>query len=480
MNLDTLTQLIKKNNPKADLELIERAYKFAEKAHEGQKRFNGEPYINHSLNTAITLAELNLDSITIAAGLLHDVPEDSDVTLEEIKKAFGDEIAGLVERITKLGTIKYRGIERYIENLRKMFIAMAEDVRVIFIKFADRLHNLRTLNALPRNKQLRIARESLEIYVPIASRLGIGQLKGKMENLAFSYVYPEEFAKLNDLISKQYKNRVELINKIKDNIEEKLKEAGIGALSIKGRTKHLYSIYKKLLRHDREIIRIHDIVALRVIVKDIPDCYGTLGIIHQIWKPLKGRIKDYIAQPKPNGYQSLHTTVFCEKETVEFQIRTKEMDEDAEYGITAHWFYDENGSILPKKNLDWMKEINSWRKEVDENKKYLDNLKIDVFQNRIFVFTPKGDVIDLPEDSTPVDFAYHIHTDIGNKCVAARINDHIAQLDAKLKSGDMVEIIIEAKKKGPNRNWLKFVKTNVAKSRIKNATKAFGIFPFRE
>ncbi|MFH0854529.1 MAG: RelA/SpoT family protein [bacterium] len=480
MNLNTLTQLVQSHNPKADICLIERAYRYAEKAHSGQKRFNGEPYISHSLNTAITLAELNLDAITIAAGLLHDVPEDTNVTLEEIRKEFGDEIAGLVERITKLGTIKYRGIERYIENLRKMFIAMAEDVRVIFIKFADRLHNLRTLNALPRNKQLRIAKESLEIYAPIASRLGMGQLKGKMENLAFSYVYPEEFAKLNDLISKQYKNRVELISKIQDKIGEKLKEAGIAVVLIKGRTKHLYSIYKKLLRHDREIIKIHDIVALRIIVKDIPDCYGVLGIIHQLWKPLKGRIKDYIAQPKPNGYQSLHTTVFCEKETVEFQIRTQEMDEDAEYGIAAHWFYDENGSILPKKSLEWMQEINSWRKEVEENKKYLDNLKIDVFQNRIFVFTPKGDVIDLPEESTPIDFAYHIHTDIGNKCVSARINDHIAQLDAKLKSGDMVEIIIDSKKKGPNRNWLKFVKTSLAKGRIKNATKAFSIFPFRE
>lgn len=480
MNLNTLKQYVQANNPKADLELIERAYKFAENAHKGQKRSNGALYINHSLNTAVTLAELNLDANTIAAGLLHDVPEDTDASLDEIKDEFGEEIAGLVERITKLGTIKYRGIERYIENLRKMFIAMAEDVRVIFIKFADRLHNLRTLNALPRAKQLRIAKETLEIYAPIASRLGMGQLKGKMENLAFSYVYPEEFTKLNNMISKQYKDRVHLINKIKGNINKKLKESGIEPISIKGRTKHLYSIYKKLLRHDREIIKIHDIVALRIIVKDLPDCYGALGIIHQLWKPLKGRIKDYIAQPKPNGYQSLHTTVFCEKETVEFQIRTKEMDDDAEYGIAAHWFYDENGSILPKKSLEWMREINSWRKEVEENKKYLDTLKIDVFQNRIFVFTPKGDVIDLPEDSTPIDFAYHIHTDIGNKCVSARINDHIAQLDAKLKSGDMVEVITDPKKKGPNRNWLKFVKTNVAKGRIKNATKAFGIFPFKE
>lgn len=475
--LGTLLRTAKKNNPHANLDLISKAFEFAEKAHSGQLRANGEPYINHSFNTALTLAELGLDSTTIAAGLLHDVPEDTNVKLEEIKKEFGEEIAGLVDRITKLGTIKYRGMERYIENLRKMFIAMAEDVRVIFIKFADRLHNLRTLNALPRDKQLRIAKETLEIYAPIASRLGISELKGKLENLAFGYVYPEEFKKLNESISKQYKNRTLLLNKVKELLVEKLHETNINYISIKGRTKHLYSIYKKLLRHNREIIKIHDIVALRVIVNNIPDCYATLGTIHQIWKPLKGRIKDYISQPKPNGYQSLHTTVFCEKETVEFQIRTKEMDDAAEYGIAAHWYYDENGST-PVKHLKWMDEINNWRKEVEENKKYLDTLKIDVFQNRIFVFTPKGDVIDLPEDSTPVDFAYRIHTDIGHKCISCRINDLIAPLDSKLKSGDMIEIIIDPKKKGPNRNWLKFVKTNLAKTRIKSATKNFYLFPF--
>lgn len=479
MTVDILYQTIKKNNPDADLDLIKKAYAFAEKAHEGQKRVNNEPYIHHSLNTAITLAELGLDNVTIAAGLLHDVPEDTSVSLEEIEKEFGEEIAGIVMRITKLGTIKYRGMERYIENLRKMFIAMAEDVRVIFIKFADRLHNLRTLYALPREKQLRIAGETLEIYAPIASRLGMSELKGKLENLAFSYMYPVEFAKLNKSISDQYDNQKKLLTKSKEILIEKLDESNIKCISIKGRTKHLYSIYKKLLRHNREIIKIHDIVALRIIVNNVPDCYAVLGIIHQIWKPLKGRIKDYIAQPKPNGYQSLHTTVFCEQETVEFQIRTKEMDDAAEYGIAAHWYYDENGSLPAKNNnVAWMNEINNWRKEVEENKKYLDNLKIDVFQNRIFVFTPQGDVIDLPEDSTPVDFAYHIHTDIGNKCVASRINDNIAQLDTKLKSGDMIEIIIDPKKKGPSRNWLKFVKTNLAKTRIKSATKNFNIFPF--
>jgi len=479
MDENNLIKIAKEANKNTNEELISQAFTFASNAHKGQKRATGEPYINHCLATATILAEIGLDSTTIAAGLLHDVPEDTDVSLDDIRKKFGDEIANLVMGITKLGTIKYRGMERYIENLRKMFIAMAEDVRVIFIKFADRLHNLITLRALPKDKQLRIAQESMEIYAPIASRLGMSNLKGRLENLAFEYVYPEEFKKINKLISKDFEYRSALIKKIKQKLSQKLENSGIKYIEIKGRTKHLYSIYKKLLRHNREILKIHDIIALRIIVKDVPDCYATLGIIHQERKPLKGRIKDYIAQPKPNGYQALHTTVFCERETVEFQIKTPEMDEEAEYGIAAHWYYDEKGSALPDKNIKWMTEINNWRKEVDENKKYLETLKIDFFQNRIFVFTPKGDVIDLPEESTPIDFAYHIHTDIGNKCILSRVNDHIAQLDTKLKSGDMVEIITDPKKKEPNKNWLKFVKTNLAKTRIKSSSKKFGLFRFK-
>lgn len=473
MPSEKLFEIVKKNKPHANLDLLEKAFEFAEKAHLNKKRANGEPYVNHAIQTAITLAELGLDDITIAAGLLHDVPEDTDIKLEDIEKKFGKEIAELVMRVTKLGTIKYRGMERYIENLRKMFIAMAEDVRVIFIKFADRLHNLKTLSALPKEKQLRIARETLEIYVPIASRLGMSEIKGRLENLSFGYVYPEEHNKLNDLISKQYKYRLELLDNINKILTKELKAAHIEVLSIKGRTKHLYSMYKKLLRHNREILKIHDIVAMRIIVKTIPECYAALGIIHKLWKPLKGRIKDYISQPKPNGYQTLHTTVFCERETVEFQIRTEDMDEEAEYGIAAHWHYAERGSVMPDKNLQWVQELTTWRKEVEDNKKFLENLKIDVFQDRIFVFTPKGDVIDLPENSTPIDFAYHIHSEIGDKCVAARVNDHIASLETQLKSGDMIEIITDIKKRGPARKWLKFVKTNLAKSRIKSATKNF-------
>jgi len=473
MDLHNLLRIIKHNDARADFELIKKAYKFAEKAHAGQKRVTGEPYIIHPLNTAVTLAKIGLDTTTIAAGLLHDVPEDTDVTLEEVKKEFGNEIANLVMRITKLGTIKYRGIERYIENLRKMFIAMAEDIRVIFIKFADRLHNLETLKALPKEKRLRIARETLEIYVPIASRIGMSEIKGLLENLAFSYVYPEEFTKLNNLISKQYQYRFKLIENVTKTLKKSFKEARIQFISITGRAKHLYSIYQKLLRHDREILKIHDIIALRIIVKDIPSCYAALGIIHKLWKPLKGRIKDYISQPKPNGYQSLHTTVFCERETVEFQIRTIEMDEDAEYGIAAHWNYSEHGSIAPKKNILWVHELTAWKKEITDNKKFIETLKIDVFQNRIFVFTPKGDVIDLPEESTPVDFAYHIHSEVGDKCIAARVNDQMSNLGKKLKSGDMVEIITNSQKKGPAKNWLKFAKTNLAKTRIRNATKKF-------
>ncbi|MFC1613327.1 RelA/SpoT family protein [Patescibacteria group bacterium] len=471
MNLYDLLQIIKKNDPHSDFGLIKKAYKFAKKAHDGQKRATGEPYIIHPFNTAINLAKTGLDVTTIAAGLLHDVPEDTDTTLEEIKKEFGDEIANLVMRITKLGRIKYRGIERYIENLRKMFIAMAEDIRVIFIKFADRLHNLETLKALPKEKRLRIARETLEIYVPIASRIGMSEIKGLLENLAFSYVYPEEFTKLNKLISKQYQYRFKLIENVTGILKKSLKESDLKFISIKGRAKHLYSIYQKLLRHNREILKIHDIVALRIIVKDIPSCYATLGTIHKLWKPLKGRIKDYISQPKPNGYQSLHTTVFCERETVEFQIRTVEMDENAEYGIAAHWNYAEHGSTVPKKNIQWVQELTAWKKEVADDKKFIETLKIDVFQNRIFVFTPKGDVIDLPEESTAIDFAYHIHSEVGDKCISARVNDQMSNLERKLKSGDMVEIITNPQKKGPTRNWLKFAKTNLAKTRIRNTTK---------
>lgn len=464
-----LLKTIKQYNPRADLGLIELAFIFAKEAHSGQKRVTGEDYINHPLATAQTLADLKLSSPIIMAGLLHDVPEDTKATLEDIKKNFGEEIAELVEGITKLGTIKYRGIERYIENLRKMFIAMATDLRVILIKFADRLHNLKTLYALPRDKQIRIASEVLEIYAPIANRLGMYEMKGKLEEEAFKYLYPKEYNWLKSLVEKQMKAKEKYLEKIIEFVKKELNDEQISFIDVKGRVKQFYSLYIKLLEHDKDINRVYDFIALRIIVDDIPDCYAVLGIIHKIMKPLKGRIKDYIAQPKPNGYSSLHTTVFTpEGEIIEVQIRTREMDEEAEYGIAAHWHYDEKGSIKPTKKTRWIDELTKWQKELTENQKYLENLKIDVFHDRIFVFTPKGDVLDLPKGATPVDFAYYVHTDVGNQCTGALINNHISSLDTPLKSGDVLEIITEKNRKYPSQDWLKFVKTTQAKNKIKS------------
>ncbi|MFH1564440.1 MAG: RelA/SpoT family protein [bacterium] len=477
MTIDDLLEIVKKNIPNADLNMIRLAYDFAEEAHRGQKRASGEDYIQHSLHTAKNLAKLHLDETMVIAGILHDVPEDTSRTINDIKKNFGDDIANLVNGITKLGTIKYRGIERYIENLRKMFVAVAADIRVILIKFADRIHNLQTLYALPRDKQLRIASEVMQIYAPIANRLGMWELKGQMEDEAFKYLHPKEYAKIKDIIDPYYQKSVDILEEIRTKIGEISKKNNIEIKIIQGRAKHLYKIYKKLQKHDNDINKIYDLIANRIIVNSISDCYAVLGLIHEQWKPLKGRIKDYISQPKPNGYQSLHTTVFGPGgRPIEFQIRTKEMHEEAEYGIAAHWHYDETfhseeGTKLSNKKLSWVKELTKWKKNLDDNKHFLEDLKLDVFQNRIFVFTPKGDIIDLAEESTPVDFAYHIHTEIGNGCVGAMINNHMASLDTKLKSGDMVEIIVDKHRKKPSRDWLKFVKSNVAKNHIKQATR---------
>lgn len=467
--VNKLFNTIRTYNTDADLDMIKLAYDFAERAHSGQKRRSGENYIEHSLATAQTLAEMKLNPTIIIAALLHDVPEDTDYTLDDIRENFGEEVASLVEGITKLGKIKYRGLERYIENLRKMFIAMAKDLRVILIKFADRLHNLKTLESLPPSKQLRIARESLEIYAPIANRLGIGELKGNLEDYAFKYVYPKEYEWTTRLLKNKFPKKEKYIRKIKKIVRKEIEKESIKSVSVHGRTKRLYSLYKKLLKYEGDINKIYDLIALRIIVPTISDCYAVLGIIHNKWKPLKGRIKDYIAQPKPNGYQSLHTTVFCDEgEIVEFQIRTPKMHEEAEYGIAAHWHYtEEKASEKVKRDLKWVKELTKWQKEIQENQKYLENLKIDVFQNRIFALTPKGEVIDLPEGSTPIDFAYHVHTDIGNKCAGVRINDKIASIDTKINSGDVVEIITDKNRKYPSADWLKFVKTNMAKQKIR-------------
>ncbi len=469
-----LLKLIRQNNPNADTTMLELAYEFASKAHAGQKRLDGSNYIQHSLETAYTLAKFNLDLDTIIAGVLHDIPEDTSVTLAEIEKNFGKEIAKLVSGITKLGKLKYRGLERYAENLRKMFVAMAEDVRVIFIKLADRLHNLETLSFLPPVKQQRIARETLEIYAPIANRLGMGLLKGQLEDAAFKYVYPEEYLWTLKTASDRYETQRTIVNKMIKEVRVLLKENQIELMHIGGRVKHLFSLYRKLLRKDMDINKVYDLVALRIVVKDVAACYQVLGLIHSQWKPMPGRIKDYIAQPKPNGYRSLHTTVFGKNGAiVEFQIRDMTMHETAEYGIAAHWHFKEsnlkkNSLTLPPEQIKWIKELLEWQKNIKDNEQYFNLLKIDVFQNRIFVLTPKGDVIDLPENATPIDFAYHIHSNIGHKAAGAKVNDKIVPLDSILKSGDVVEIIVDKNRAGPSEDWLGFVKTNMAKSHIRN------------
>lgn len=463
----------KEKHLKLDLTLLRLAYDYASEAHQNQLRKSGEPYIVHPAATALTLMDYKLDQATILAGLLHDVAEDTDESIHEIKRNFGDEVTFLVEGVTKLGQIKYRGLERYIENLRKMFIAMASDIRVMLVKFADRLHNLETLAALPPDKQKRIALETLEIYAPIANRLGMGELKGQLEDLAFQYVYPKEWAWTKSLFDRTYHPKVDYLERVMKQVRKALAAEQLIPLDIHGRTKHLYSLYQKLLKYDRDISQIHDLVAIRIIVRDVKECYTALGVIHQLWKPLKGHIKDYIATPKPNGYQSLHTTVFCEGgRLVEFQVRDEQMHELAECGIAAHWHYTERGkrAEIPPQKLAWINELLEWQNRLrllpPAN---LRSLRVDTLKNRVFVFTPKGDVIDLPEESTPIDFAYHIHSDLGNSCVGAKINDQLASLKTPLKSGDLCEIITDKRRRKPNRDWLEFVKTSIARYHIKSA-----------
>jgi len=472
MTIGQIIGKVKKNNPKADTTMLELAHEFAQKAHKNQKRKSGESYIQHSLHTAFILAGMKADLNTIIAGILHDVPEDTEYTLEEVEKNFGREVANLVEGITKLSKIKYRGIERYRESLRKMFLSMARDLRVILIKFADRLHNLRTLDALPREKRLRIAQETLEIYAPIAGLLGIWRLKWQMEDICFKHLYPEEYKNLEFKYEVEKKvERNQYIQKIKNILGQKLNEADI-SYEIQGRFKHLYSIYQKMQKKERKFNEIQDVFALRIIVPTISDCYKTLGTIHTLWKPNTKRFKDYIAVPNPNGYRSLHTTVFgIEGKATEFQIRTREMDEEAHYGIAAHWYYKQK--IGSAKQADsqpkWIRKILQIQRNAENTNDFIAQMKFDVFRGRIFVFSPKGDVFDLPENATPVDFAYAVHTDVGSQASGALVNNSIATLDRELKNGDVVEIIIDKNRKGPNRDWLKFVKTHRASSKIKQS-----------
>lgn len=463
---------------------IQRAFELAKKAHANQTRQSGEPYLSHPLRAAVTVAKLQIDTPAVEAALLHDVIEDTPLGIEELKQRFGEEVAFLVDGVTKLGRFRYRGVESEVENMRKMLLATAQDIRVIIVKLADRLDNMRTLDSLEPDKQKRIALETLDIYAPIAYRLGIGDLAGDLEDLAFPYIYPKEHRWLMENVSARYEERQKILESMMPLVKEELSRAGIEPLEIHSRAKHYYSLYKKLLRYDMNLAKIYDLVAMRIIVADIAECYRALGAIHAAWKPLPGHIKDYIALPKPNGYRSLHTTVFGPQgEILEIQIRTPEMHQEAERGIAAHWAYSEQKGgkaylertaiIAPRKELAWVAQLSNWQKEFKGSREFMESLKIDFFKDRIFVLTPKGEAIDLPDGATPVDFAYHIHSDIGNQCSGARVNGKIVPLDIRLKSGDVVEILTQKNKK-PSEQWLEFVKTSFAKNKIRDALKKKG------
>lgn len=471
--IDEIISLVKDIKEK-DKNLIEKAYNFAKKAHEGQLRKSGDPYFTHVANTALNLADLGMRATTISAGLLHDVMEDTLITKEELANEFGEEIVELVEGVTKLGKVKYKGVERNVENLRKFFISIAKDLRVLVIKLADRLHNIETLEFVRPDKQKRIALETLEIYAPLANRLSMGRLKGRLEDSAFKFAYPKEYEEVKKLLSERKDVGEKYLIEVKDKITEKIKEAKIKNVIIDSRQKHLYSLWKKLQKYDMDISKIYDIIALRVMVNNVADCYHVLGLIHGEWTPVPNRIKDYIASPKANGYQSLHTTIFTGTGgIVEIQIRTHEMHEKAENGIAAHFIYKEknNGKEEISKQFEWIHKLHELNQHEDNPENFLKTIKMDFFNDRVFVFTPKGDIIDLPEDSSIIDFAYAIHTDIGNHAQGAKVNGKNAALNTKLKNNDIVEVQVN-KNANPSSKWLDHAKTTLARKQINNYLKS--------
>lgn len=454
------------------MSLVKKAYRYSVKAHRKQKRYSGEPYTSHLLEVAKILVDLELDVITIAAGILHDIIEDTDTSLSTIKEEFDEEIAMLVNGVTKLSRISFKTQEeQQAENFRKMFLAMAEDVRVILIKLADRLNNMRTLQYIPFHKRLKVAQETLEIYVPIANRLGISRIQWELEDLSLLYLEPIKYKAVVSRIAKNRLERERYVESIKEIIQEELQKVKIKA-EIKGRPKNIYSIYKKMEKGKKDFFQIYDLIAIRIICNSVRDCYAVLGLLHSIWKPMPGRFKDYIAMPKSNMYQSLHTTVITSKgEPLEIQIRTWEMHKTAEYGIAAHWKYKEKVDLKKDKKLEdrlsWLRQILEWQKDLKDPKEFMENLKIGLFQDEVFIFTPKGDVKILSSGSTPIDFAYLIHTDVGHSCVGAKVNKKIVPLNYKMKSGDIVEILTSKSSRGPSRDWLKIAKTSGAKNRIR-------------
>lgn len=495
--MTTINEVIdkfKESYPLTDSEIIKKAYKFAKEKHGDHRRNNGEPITEHLLQTAYKLAELKLDKTAISAGILHDIMDYTDTELSEIQKEFGEEIAFLVDGITRVEKIRYRSkikknpkrkTDKQVENLRRIFLAMANDIRVILIKLTDQLHNLKTLYALPREKQKRHSLATLEIYAPLAHRLGIGELKGQLEDLAFSYAYPDAYQKLLSQVKDRYTESKEYLEKVIPVVKKNLTDEDIKVIEIHHRAKHYWSLYKKLQRYDMDWSKIYDLVAVRIVVPNIESCYAALGVIHKKWKPLIGRIKDYIAIPKVNGYRSLHTTVFCEEgKIIEFQIRTPKMHHEAEFGVAAHWLYKKNNTKnknksnyftnpeVPtekiKKELSWIQKLQKWQKEnFSSNEEFLESLKINFLKDRIFVFTPKGDIIDLPEGATPIDFAYQIHTDIGNRCAGAKIDGKLQPFSTELKNGQVIEIMTD-KNSRPKTDWLEITKTDSAKQNIRS------------
>lgn len=466
-------KILLNNNPNSDIELIKKAYDFGEFHHRGQKRNSGEDYFIHPIAVATLLSNMQLDDQTICAGLMHDVLEDTDVTKEEMKEKFGEEITFLVDGVTKLKQIKFESREeKQAENIRKMVMAMSNDVRVVLIKLADRLHNMRTLEYKTEQKQKQTATETLEIYVPLAHRLGIYTIKWELEDLCFRYLDPEEYYELAEKVHIKRREREAYINEIIDTLDKALQKTDID-YEISGRPKSLYSIYKKMTRNDLEFDEIYDLTAVRVLVDTIAECYDVLGKVHSIWRPIPNRIKDYIGQPKPNGYRSLHTTVFGDdSKPFEVQIRTRQMHYECEYGIAAHWKYKENKlkSTEFDEKLVFIRQIMDWQKEEGKeinNTEFLETLKGDFFSREIYVYSPKGEIYNLPLNSCPIDFAYRVHTEVGNKCVGAKVNGRIVPISQKLKTGDVIEILTSKNSQGPSRDWLNLVKSNQAKSKIK-------------
>ena len=473
---DELINSVKKYHPSTDITMIEKAYRIAREAHEGQFRKSGEPYIIHPLSVALILADLELDKETIVAGLLHDVVEDTVMTSEEIRKEFGDEVELLVDGVTKLGQLNYAAdkVEVQAENLRKMFLAMAKDIRVILVKLADRLHNMRTAKYWSPEKQKEKARETMDIYAPLAQRLGISKIKVELDDLALKYLEPEVYYDLVEKVALRKSAREAFVQSIVKDVSEKLKEVGIKA-QINGRAKHFFSIYKKMVNQEKTIDQIYDLFAVRIIVDTVKDCYAALGVIHEMYKPIPGRFKDYIAMPKPNMYQSLHTTLIGPNgQPFEIQIRTFEMHRTAEYGIAAHWKYKEASdgkkpvSQQEEEKLSWLRQILEWQKDMSDNREFMSLLKsdLDLFAESVYCFTPAGDVKNLPNGSTPVDFAYSIHSAVGNKMVGARVNGKLVNIDYVIQNGDRIEILTSQNSKGPSRDWLKIVKSTQAKNKI--------------